>query len=96
MYSRGCRVSYRLQKTFGNVKHGPGKDLKHSFVLVSEGGNDRKQLWVARVLLPSKSYAEKDNVKGEFAAIQYMECSCPTNGTDETLECFCLQCSTHE
>lgn len=92
----GVTYHETLQLISWIVEGEAGMDLNYSFFLVCRGGNDKNQLWVAKVLLLFRAYAGRKNIGVKLTFIQYMECSPPIIQRDHRLGSVCLWWSTDD
>lgn len=78
------------------MEFGAGKVLNKSFVLVSRGGQDWKQLRVAKSLLMFQMHGGREESDEKQAFTQYLECPTPLDKINEKLGLLRLRCSTED
>lgn len=75
------------QQVYAMRESGAERKMLSSLVTVRSEGYEKKEIWVANVMLLCRCFVKGDTKGLELALVQYVECESILDAMDETLGC---------
>lgn len=96
LYLQDQTVQKEAQQLIGVAEFSAGRTFKNSFVLISVGEENFKNLRTSQVPSLFLVETERGGTGSKYDFLQYMTCNEFDHGTEELLKCVCLLLSTDD